>query len=476
MDLDEAVREMGRRSRGPRWRRWAKRFALALLLLIAATLGGYAWWQHVVHERLTAAVAELDATDPGWRLSDLEAARSTIPEAENSARVTVAVNQLLSEKWPAEDIAAWFSNRPAGERLDADSLSRLVKELDGVRPAVEAARKLAALPSGRYRIAYAPNPAGTLVEDQQQARRVILLLDFDSLRLAHEGKADDALRSCQALLNTGRSIGDEPLLLSQLIRHGGVSRACRSAERVLALGQPGADSLAALQRLLREEDRFPSAEFLARAARAEHHELFTAMESGEVQPVGAAGSFPNSRRGGLLAGVARCWLETEHEHNLRIFTHLVAAARLPLHEQEAGESAAEAEIDALPSTAILTRLAIPSTRKVLASARRKHAEVRCAAVALACERFRRKHNTWPESLDRLVPDSLDAVPLDPFDGAPLRYRRLDDGVVVYSVGPDRRDDGGSVRERLPFESANDIGARLWDTARRRQPPAGEAKP
>ncbi|HYT62086.1 MAG TPA: hypothetical protein VEL06_18040 [Haliangiales bacterium] len=37
---------------------------------------------------------------------------------------------------------------------------------------------------------------------------------------------------------------------------------------------------------------------------------------------------------------------------------------------------------------------------------------------------------------------LPAVPLDPFDGAPLRYKQLSKGCVVYSIGPDGRDNGG----------------------------------
>ena len=41
-----------------------------------------------------------------------------------------------------------------------------------------------------------------------------------------------------------------------------------------------------------------------------------------------------------------------------------------------------------------------------------------------------------------MPRFLDAVPLDPFDGKPLRYRELGTGFVVYSIGPNRRDDGG----------------------------------
>jgi hypothetical protein len=45
----------------------------------------------------------------------------------------------------------------------------------------------------------------------------------------------------------------------------------------------------------------------------------------------------------------------------------------------------------------------------------------------------------------LVPTYLDTIPKDPFDGKDLRYKELDTGFVVYSVGEDGHDDGGKER-------------------------------
>jgi hypothetical protein len=62
-------------------------------------------------------------------------------------------------------------------------------------------------------------------------------------------------------------------------------------------------------------------------------------------------------------------------------------------------------------------------------------------VAIALELFRRRHSSWPRSLDELVPELLPEIPPDRFDGRPLRYRLIDNNPVVYSVGADRDDDG-----------------------------------
>jgi len=46
-----------------------------------------------------------------------------------------------------------------------------------------------------------------------------------------------------------------------------------------------------------------------------------------------------------------------------------------------------------------------------------------------------------------MPTYLDAVPKDPFDGKELRYKKLETGFVVYSIGKDGNDDGGKERPR-----------------------------
>ena len=62
------------------------------------------------------------------------------------------------------------------------------------------------------------------------------------------------------------------------------------------------------------------------------------------------------------------------------------------------------------------------------------------------------------------------VPTDPYDGLPLRYLRTADGVVVYSVGPDRSDNQGNLVRNAKPTDGTDVGFQLWDVAKRRQPP------
>ncbi len=101
---------------------------------------------------------------------------------------------------------------------------------------------------------------------------------------------------------------------------------------------------------------------------------------------------------------------------------------------------------------------------------RAKAFLRSEIAALAAERYRRRHGDWPASLNQLTPDLIPSVPIDPYNGDPLLFRRLPDGVVIYSVGLDSEDNGGNVDKGKPNDPGTDIGIRLWDPAKRRQPP------
>ncbi len=73
-----------------------------------------------------------------------------------------------------------------------------------------------------------------------------------------------------------------------------------------------------------------------------------------------------------------------------------------------------------------------------------------ARTALAVEKWRMEHGHWPDSLRQMAGDTLDAVPQDPYSDTTLICRRTDTGCIVYSIGPDDKDQGGiSEAEAMP---------------------------
>ncbi len=60
---------------------------------------------------------------------------------------------------------------------------------------------------------------------------------------------------------------------------------------------------------------------------------------------------------------------------------------------------------------------------------------------VALEIYRNKERNYPQRLDQLK-GILDEIPVDPFTNEPLKYRRTEEGYVVYSVSDNLVDDGG----------------------------------
>lgn len=469
-------------------KRRLKRVAFVGLAVAAlAALVGLGWVAVVRSSdrgRLQAILDHLDATDPGWRLEHLLAAREAAfpPDDRNPVLVTQAAKgqtprafndwQLRVQERHADDGGDWLPD-PELNRLpwDEDIADAACTRYE-CRDVITVARRLRNLTApGGVRLTISPDVIGTLLPHVQNVREVAALLQLDALAAALEDDPNQAVESAHAGLNARHAIGDEPFLISQLVRTATDAIAARTAEWVLAWGEPTA-GLAELQAAFAEEAEVPRFLIGIRGERAMANRLFENMSNGTVKPgplIAALGSRPNNGffATPLLALQYRAYGVGDHARSLELLTEMIDAAKGPPHELRRRLN----RVEIPPPTDVrylLTRLLIPACEKIGDSDLRIKAQLRCAAVGIACERFRQKHKRWPATLAEIPKGILSAVPLDPFDGQPLRYAVYPGGAVVYSVGLDEADDGGNVS--VQGKPGTDYGFRLWDADRRRAEP------
>jgi hypothetical protein len=451
-----------------RWRWWRIALVLGCFFLTFAVLalGFRLFFERALVQQLQEVLAEADRLDPGWHLDELEAVRRNVPDAENSALRVQMLSRGLPDGWDDQPCYQELGEVPPavqlGERLTAGLLAGLGQRTETL---VEA-RKLADLPYGRYPVAWSPDFIGTLLPHLPQARKTANLLVYDAALRAQDGDADGALDSGRAALNAARSIGDEPLLLSQLQRVARRSVVVQSLQRTLAQGQPSDTALTGAQKLLADEAEEPLLLIALRGERAGDHMLLTNLEAGNVLgPSPPGGPTGGSLKDSLDRFVLGTAVKPSHAWLVKHLTDTIEIAKLPPEQQDQLLQPLPAPDRSLPYATLLT----PAIAKVAASFRRSMAELRSAQTALAAERYRQVNQRWPETLAELVPAYLERVPSDPYDGNELRYRRLDDGVVIYALGPDGKDDGGNLAGRKVPVEGTDVGFRLWDVAQRRQP-------
>ncbi|HEY7154459.1 MAG TPA: hypothetical protein VH575_10915, partial [Gemmataceae bacterium] len=371
-----------------------------------------------------------------------------------------------------------FTSLEPQRQLSKEQIDALRVEMERASLAVPKARKLADMPEGRYPITYAEDFYSTLLPHIQNAREVAHLLAYDALLQSQDDDAEAALTSCRAIVNTARSIGDEPQLICQLVRIACRQQAVGALERTLAQGQPAGASLRDVQQLLEKEEPEPLLLIGVRGERAggarylAHLEAAPGLLARRKIVLSFFGNESHDSQFTLMAVLplfSTASLEWQRAAHLRFLTQLVEAAKLPPDQQQA-------EIERLEKSAkdqpFLVRLIAPSLSKTMASCRRSRVQLRCAAVALATERYRLDKKKWPDKLETLHEAGyLHEVPMDLFDDQPLRMRRMEDGLLIYSVGRDGQDNGGHIDRNKPFLKGTDIGFRLWDADKRRQPPA-----
>ena len=79
-------------------------------------------------------------------------------------------------------------------------------------------------------------------------------------------------------------------------------------------------------------------------------------------------------------------------------------------------------------------------------------EIDEARIACRLERYRLAHQSYPASLDELVPAFGNDLPRDVMTGEPYHYKRDGDTYVLYSVAWNQKDDGGDTAKNSYFTS------------------------
>jgi hypothetical protein len=471
-EVAEAPPVVGRRARWPR-------FLLLGLVLLAGLGLAYGYLLRLADRRLREAVAEADQLDPGWRLDELEAARAPIPDEENAAPRVLAAHRLLPPRnvWPEYRLDEELAQLPPTQPLGAEPLATLRAAVANAQTAVDAGRQLADYGHGRHILVWGPDLMMTLLTHVDAITLLTRFLTFDVHVRLEDGDVEGALRTCQAQFQMARSLGDEPCAVTQAVR---LWRSCDvlvRVERCLARGQAAAATLETLQGLAADEASQPFALRMSRGVRALLHAALQSIEDGTAKADSLQGWYQDPRHGKVsprefwylrLPGA----LKTNHAALLKHLNQLVEIAKLPLEEQG---PAYDRLADDLGNQSVLIRMLGSFPDRQGQNCQTGIGLLRCASAMLAVERFRLARGRWPETLNELVPGYLTGVPADPFDGKPLRYRRLGDGVVIYSIGPDGKDDGGNLSPALGRAEGPDLGFRLWDEAARRRP-APEDKP
>lgn len=90
----------------------------------------------------------------------------------------------------------------------------------------------------------------------------------------------------------------------------------------------------------------------------------------------------------------------------------------------------------------LLSILLPSLGRARQMADRAQEEGDLGKLAIALAAYHGEKGTYPDTLDALSPAYFKQIPIDIFSDKPLKYHKQDNGYILYSVGPNQKDDGG----------------------------------
>jgi hypothetical protein len=304
--------------------------------------------------------------------------------------------------------------------------------LEAARPTLKTFRQALAFPYWRLVDPKQVAEFETPDEEYKALREFARLLSAEALQRKRKGDVDGALESCQTILKLCRHMDDEPYILSFHVQMEIFAIGARALwDEVLSDADASATAYRAVLAELRAWDIDRA---FVRALKGERVITGILFYDSFRKKLGGCGLFPVST-----------WFAANQSLTLAFYRQLLPIAQkgVPYDRQKISRLIADFTQKTQGRNTILANLHISSVEdRLFDQVTHTHALQRMTEVALALRLYRKEHGRYPEDLQALVPKFLPSVPSDPYDGKPLRYRKLQKGFKVWSVGGNRKDDGG----------------------------------
>jgi hypothetical protein len=423
---------------------------IVLAGIAAATLaliGTFLYWRlslgHKVEKRLQAIRASGLPTSG----TELNKWYASVLDEENAALVLTQAFELLQTYPDGRSNKITHFKLPRRKQAPSSEERELLAGfVEMNRPALAKARQALLLPKSRYPIDLSAG-AQTLVPHLSNLKTIARLADYEAL-LAPASSPSSGGTAPLTMLGLARTLEEEPILISQSVRMSLLQLATAGLERYLNSSTPDQGTLTKLTTALAEAEktnRMARAFIGERASTLPYFRMTYSQINRLSQSDSEDASAPRLPESNLQPGIFRAtgFFERDMLFYLKCMeTNIAVASLSPPASLALTNEYMSTIAEGRRHHYILSSMTLPDAGWNLVREAECCARLRLARTALAIEQFRLAHGKMPEKLDDLVPEFLPSVPTDPFDGAPIRYRRLPSGYVVYSVGADGHDDGG----------------------------------
>jgi hypothetical protein len=371
---------------------------------------------------LPTTLDELDRWLPQVAPSN-NAALLILEAADKRVAPSATLDDLLLVVSPARDLGE--------SKEDLETYIRRNKE------ALKLVHQAAALPSGRYPLNLTNTYTFTHLAE---VKALANLLKAETVYHSHCDQPELAFRSVTSGFALARTLGQEPALISELVRIACVAIAVHNLEQLLAVQKFPSDQLASLSQILELAE--------ADSNRGAFHSIVTEraiilwyfnLPMGEFtkvfNPTGAGNNLAEKLR--LSAYRLFDIRERDQRLFLEVMENLCRAMTNSYPDALRTADEIDRDIDRRLATGFgqffIVSPLLHAMHKITGKEAALITRLRCAQTALAIEQYRVAHEgALPKSLDELVPTYLPDLPRDPVAGEPLQFQPMKAGYQISS--------------------------------------------
>ncbi len=432
-------------------------------ILLVGTLSAvlYAARPYIYSGDIAAELARLRAA--GKPVSEEDLAPPSIPERENAENVYREAFVLLKRDGYYAGVqrrapSGWYGPRNAEYWLAAREYVAAAQ--DALAIAAEAAR----MPKCAFREGWWPDFAPEHVSRLRTLARVFAVR---ATLNARDNKMNEAVEDLKSIIGISQSVRDEPSMASALSQAAIVRTAAEALGECLSYHTV---TTRQARELYDQFGRIDLKSSFVKALEGARAALLTQLDKIQARAVGGS-----TQPGTEIEKVLGRWAPLLLKAQIRVEKRILL--------QEMAKTIREADLSyrdfvlrrsrphndrPFARRAMVAPSLVPAFDRARAARDHGIAAAAGSRIALALEAHCNAKGTYPNSLSELTKEPGWKIEKDPFSAADFIYKKLPKGFLLYSIGEDFEDDGGSFDGNPGQHSAGSFGRRgdiVWRVER-----------
>jgi hypothetical protein len=452
-------------------RPWYRRPLRILLLLAALFVVIFLVWRINLSFSVKARLKALQQAGHPVTLAELEQLRYPPIAAETNTAAffndaiahghftNASSQKLMDELWPYSKFLS------STQLFSAEYQRKIAQLLDENRETLDLLHRNPPGTQGRYALDFDMGYR-MILPHLAPLSRSVQLLSLQAVIHADQNQMGAVMEDLNSAFRVIDSLADEPILISHLTRSKCQKAIFCGLERIL-----GRRSFTEAQ-LLELSSAFYKRKNPRSLTYALEGELCCGSQIFQMPPQQLAtladentppdsDSFAEKKRGSA-GNIVMNWSGfTPRDFNfyLGIMSEHLAASKIPFPERLQVEEQLGKRVvkESRQYIYLYSGLLLPALNQMHLFEADDFARLNIIQTVFATERYRASHqNALPERLEDLVPLLLQSLPADPYTGKNLHYKKLASGYTIYSIGRNKKDDGGIGKTSSKVGGPDDI--------------------